>query len=482
VSSFTQPPLRPTVSAPANGVLRDPAREYVAAGPGSLYAADGGVLLAQAHDDVVRQFGPRVYDLMAYDNACATALYLLVSAALGEGIQLEPAVRPEPGAAVTDPDQAARFALAEEVYDYCRRLVEADDESVDEALRSSCYRMLVRGCSLAEPVWELQDEGDDAGRQTLARFAAKPNWAWAFRVTPEMKVERVRAWTRGGWADIAREHFFQASFRCLDGDPRGSSVFRAAYTPWNAKLQVYPDYGEYLRKFASASLVLEAGPDAQELVEYDDATGKATTTTVQQQLISAGRAYRNHSVLALPSGTKAHVLTSGGDGGAFDKAFNRFDREIFRSVILATRPVLEAEHGSKADSESGVDFFKLAVGEVRKAPAAAFRRDVLATGVRLNWGDRVARELTPLVHFGAADNIGPDLIRTFADAWQKGLFVDAQLPFLWAKVGAPVPPPEERTPRQPARGPGPPAPGQPPPVPNPTPPGQGDDPNPGGAP
>jgi hypothetical protein len=434
------------IGGPVLGPVRDdPRREYVMAGPYDVVGRAGmaGFLFAQVVDDVVRRYGPRVYELMTYDPAVDCAIGLLKAGALAEGIRLtvpeELSIRP--GEVVSRRKQQQELELAAEVLEYCERgiarlalLDRPAVETLDEMLDALPF-----GCELAEVVWELMEEGPDQGRLQLRRFQPKPRWSWAFRVTRTMEVPALRVWTGQGWEDVARDHFALLSWRPRKGDPRGSSLLRAAYMPWNLKLQTYPDLGEYLKKFASASLVLEASADARPQTIKDQA-GATREVPVPELMARALVDYKQHSVIGLPPGISAKIIQAVGNGEAFGQAHDRVDRDIFRTVILATRPIMESRFGSRADSESGMDLFGIAVKRVREPLGLMFKKDVLARGVELNWGRAIAERYTPDVSFGVSEHMSPDLLSAFAGAWQKGLFEPFHKPWIWSKLGAPAPP------------------------------------------
>ncbi len=201
-----------------------------------------------------------------------------------------------------------------------------------------------------------------------------------------------------------------------------------------------PDYGQYLKKFATPSIILEAGPDQKPEVFTDPKTGAKTTISPQKSNLANGLAFRNHSVLSLANGATAKILYSQGTGKAFLDGFDRLEREMFRVIILGARSVQEAKHGSKADTGSSMDLFSLAVANLRNPLSFVFRKSVLARYVTLNWGPKIAKQFTPNATFGVEGHINPDLVKVFADAWDKGFFEPEQLPYLWNKVSIPVPP------------------------------------------
>jgi hypothetical protein len=436
-----------------------PTAEVVLGGPGPAFAADGGFLRAVAYDDVIARYGTRPYELMHEDDACEAALFLLKAGALGDGVQIKPAVTAPEGAEVTDPEMVRRIEVSTDVYEFCQRVLLALGDTINATLWELMDGALAFGSNLAEQVFELVTEGEDRGRLIPVRYQCKPRWAWGYRVSKVMKLEAIRALTDTGWQDVEPEHFTVFSWQPRNGDPRGKSIYRPAYPWFNLKHQILPDYGQFLKKFASAALVIEAGEN-QPPYTYKDANGLPREMSPQEVNLAAGQKFQNHTVLALPNGAKAQILFSQGTGEAFDRGFDRCDRNTFRTIIRGTRALQEAKHGSKADTESNLDaVFGMAVAQVRGPLGAAFRRQFLYQCVALNYGDRVAKEFTPLVGFGMPDHLQAELLTAFANAWEKGLFEPPQLPWIWSQFRAPVPEgwsPEER--QQPGEAPPPAAP------------------------
>lgn len=412
-------------------------REVVAGGFEYGITALGGILLAETDDDVVRSYGPRVYELMGNDPACSTAMAVLIAGSLADGPQLSPAVKAAPGEVISQRKRKADIKLAEEVCEFNKRGIARLDRPVEESLEDWSYDALTYGASAMEQTYDYVDDETGKARLMLRTLAVKPRFAWSFRVDGAMRVEKFRVRTiSGAMKDLAREKMALFTWQPRYRDPRGRSIYRPAYTPWNYKVQEYPDFASYLKHFADPSLILEAGENWADKV--DPATG--AKQTVGQQLIAIGKLFKNQSILGLPFGAKATLIESKGTGEAYHAAFDRWDREIFRAILLGTRPVMEAEHGSKADSNSGMDLVSLATRRVRKPLSRAFRDDVVYWQTRLNYGKEVADRLTPDVSFGTTERDLPALLESFADAYQKGLIKEGVLPWVYDLLGIPAPP------------------------------------------
>jgi hypothetical protein len=421
-------------------------REVVVGGPpGNAIGAAGGYLAAQVYDDVVLQYGPRVYDLMELDSDVAPSLAMLTAAAVGDGPTVSPAESEAPGVDDADPARREELDLAQEIAEAGGRLfarLQSADPPLDETLKG-LLGGLVKGSAVAEAVYGDGD-GPDAGRWVLATLAVKPRWAYAYKVNRFNRVEALRCWTDEGWRDVSRRNFAIFTWRPKEGDPRGSSLLRPAYIPWNSKLQSYPEYVEFLRHFADPKVVVTAGPQ-QQTVRTTDANGRVVEKSPAQQNLEAVLSLKNNSALSLSAGSTAKFLESQSGGEAWDRGFDRWAREIFRVILMSARPSQEAKHGSKADTDTGMDMIALAINEVRRPLAACLRRDILHPWVTVNWGKAVADRLTPLVGFGLVEHLKPELLAALTAAWGggNGLFVEPQRPWLWHQVGAPIPDPEE---------------------------------------
>jgi hypothetical protein len=421
-------------------------REVVVGGPpGAGIGAQGGYIAAQAYDDVVLQFGPRVYDLMALDSDVAPSLAMLKAAAVGDGPSVSPAESEAPGVDDAGPERQAELDLAQEIAEAATRLfarLQTADPPLDETLKG-LLDGLHKGSAVAETVYG-DGAGPDAGRWMLDTFAVKPRWAYLYQVDRFNRVAALRCWTEDGWQDVSRRNFAVFTWRPQEGDPRGTSLLRPAYIPWNAKLQSYPEYVEFLRHFADPKTVITAG-EKQQTRRVTDSGGRTTELSPAEQNLQAVLGLKNNSVLSLPAGALAKFLESQSGGEAWDRGFDRWAREIFRVILMSARPSQEAQHGSKADTDTGMDMIALAINEVRRPLAACLRRDVLHPWVTVNWGKAVADRLTPLVGFGLVEHLKPELLAALTNAWNggNGLFVEPQRPWLWHQVGAPIPSPEE---------------------------------------
>src|ERR1700759_2381469 len=97
--------------------LSDPAREYVVGGSLGAFSGNGGFVLAQVYDDIVKTFGSRVYELMELDSAIAAALWMLQAGTIGDGLLLSPKIQAEPGKIISKRGKRRDIKLSAEIFE-----------------------------------------------------------------------------------------------------------------------------------------------------------------------------------------------------------------------------------------------------------------------------------------------------------------------------------------------------------------------------
>lgn len=409
--------------------------------------------LPQYVDDVTRDYGPDVYERMLRDPAVAAGVQTLKQAVLADGIRLvmsaEPAREAMGDAADGDVAEAEELrAFVQECFDQA----ETPIEDVAEQLLDG----LAYGNKVAEIVLKARPDG----RLGLRSVKGKHRSQVAFVVDSTMTLQGIAAATpesgglgiaAGALVDPAAPGFFPAykfvvfTHDPKDGDPRGTSALRPVYNAWYLKTQVLPDYFKYLRQFATPSVIgkpaegaaatpmtgpdgtLEAGPD-----------GAPVQVSAPHALLSALTSWQNASVLVVPVGTEIELLKSDGDGKAFLSALDWFDRQITTGILGSTRMTMEAEHGSKADSQSAQDVSGLRVAAIRRRLADVITRQLVHLLVRVNFGDGALR-LAPKVSLARVEQQDwAEELRSIGDAYGKGLIHDSQLPALDERLGLPA--------------------------------------------
>lgn len=431
---------------PANEVRATPTREYVAGGTG-LYSPNLKRVLPRSVDDVTGDFGIQTYEVMlATDATVAAAFYTLTSSVLSDGWSLRPAMQVQPGEEPT-PEQL----LSADVCEFCKRL--ADRIPFDDALEQFLLA-LGYGNRLAEVIFEVAEHGPDAGKLVWKALRFKPRWAWAFVVDAYMAEVGILAYTpMGGPAVVVEmDKFILYTWRPKDADPRGRSILRAAYSPWNLKNQVWPSYFKYLSLFATPTIVGQPGEGAQprppRADESDDMIGSDGMVSPEADMLSAIVAVQAGTAIVTPYGSKVDALNPTGDGEAYREAIRVFDGQIARAIALSERVVLEALHGSKADGEKVQDAMGSLVRLIRRTLAWTIHRRGFRKAVAINFGEDVAELHTPIFCLGETEHQDWEkTAQAVATLMKAGYFTDSQFPALDARLGLPIREPGE-TPSQ----------------------------------
>jgi hypothetical protein len=225
---------------------------------------------------------------------------------------------------------------------------------------------------------------------------------------------------------LARDRFAVLSFRPENGDPRGTTILRPAYGPWFDKQQAIQDFLKYLAQFASPSIYATASEnDTKNGINVQNNDGTLTNTPAVSVLLDTLLAFQNGTAAAFPYGTLLKVLESSGEGQPFHNAFTWCDQQITTAVLHQTRATMEAQHGSRADSETGQDILGTIQRQAKRAVATMIKRDVLTPLVSYNYGPDVARALTPKVSLGSVEQHDFAAYATAIAALAKSGYLDA---------------------------------------------------------
>jgi hypothetical protein len=422
----------PEAARIAKPVLTKP---YMAAG-NTYNATQVPLALPTTIDDAMRERGVRHYEWMMTDPIVSSSVQVLKLAILAGGLDLKTPVSPKPGTKELNPDET----LGEEVVKFCWRCVERCkgwNAFLTDILSAAAF-----GNKLAEKVFEVAATGEDAGKLVWGSIKVKPRDAWQFIVDLSMNVLGVRFRRAGGlWEYLPREKVVIFTWDASDADPRGTSVLRPAVEACNMKRLMWPQLYKHASQFGSASLVGKTAPGEVDRHPVD-ARGMPIpgAPPVSPQEFMAGQlvAFQNGSVLVVPAGAEVAPIQPQGDGSAFHRAVDLFNREIVQAILLQTRATMEATHGSKADSQTGQDMFGLLVDAGRTMLAQTLRDDCFRQLVALNYGDDAADRFTPLVTFGTQDVDRASQWSAVASLMGSKYLGDSQLEELDAMMGLPI--------------------------------------------
>lgn len=448
----TSAPATPGRTVTVSALAR---QEYVAGGVGGSgdWYGNYAKSLPWAVDDITADFGDDLYERMLLDPQVAALIVILKTAILEDGVQLT--------AAIDDPDdpEAARaLDLAERAEAMFGRLETPTDAWLWDMLDAVAF-----GNRIAEVTYGVVADALD-----VIAVRPKPRRALAFVVDAYSRVIGLLARIPGQGAALLqgvildpaqvpnllpRDKFAICTFRAKDGDPRGTSILRSAYTAWQYKQQVLREHLKYLTQFASPSLIGYTAPEAPAYAPTDSLgnptgaidplTGYPIVISPEQLLQQSLTQFKNGTALALTYGSKVDVLQNAGDGHAFLSAFDLYDRYITKAILGQTLASEEGKHQARAAAQVHQDILDTIIKQAKRLVCRMIERDILAVWVRLNWGDGLGH-LVPTVSLGSTEQ--PDMtamITALATANRYGLLAPSQMTTVDGKIGLPQRSPEE---------------------------------------
>jgi len=376
--------------------------------------------LPWAFDDLTREFDDAIYERMLYDPQVTACLNVLRSAVIEEGVRCE--------CPLTDAEDDG-YALGHEIATFCTSVLADLELSMDDVLWDLLGAIAV-GSRVAEEIWDLRPAtsyvlpGTSPVSKTpelliLSALKPRPRRATAFVVDSYMNVVGLIARTEAAQsismsvvADratqipnlIPRDKFAVLSFRPLNSDPRGQSALRQAYSPWWAKMQIWPEFLRYLAQFASASVYAVASEAATKngipVLQTDGSTLiKPATEVLRDALLD----YKNGTALAVPYGTILNALEVAGNGEAFHKGFTFADEQITIAILHQTLATREGQHQARAASEEHANTLETLQRQLKRSVCQMVRRDVLMPLVEYNYGPDAARMLCPTCELGGTE-------------------------------------------------------------------------------
>ncbi len=420
--------------------------EYVAGG-GYHFLAQYIRSLPFYIDDVTRDFGDDQYDQILLDPQCSSAVRTLKEKALSSGIRLQPAVeseqsewywsepdveenlparekggrfRPKTDEEIDAEEEAAQQKkdadLSEEITDFC----EQNLKHLQRPFVDICNEMLMAvalGNKVAEKVFEIRKEAGEAPKMWMKALKVKPRKSVAFVMDAYNNCVGLIGLLPGqGYPVLAgttvmepdqipnllpREKFAVFTWGAVGDDPRGTSLLRPVYNFWWLKQNTLGEYAKYLSKFAGPSLVGYTAPNAQPVPQTDSLGNPIPglpLITPEQAMLNALLNFANGSAVVFPAGAKVDPLSMSGDGGAYRNAITMFDQQITKGIMLQTLATDEGQNMARAAAETHENILDVAILHIKSLLAAMIYRDILFPLVKYNWGEEIARRLTPIPH------------------------------------------------------------------------------------
>jgi hypothetical protein len=343
---------------------------------------------------------------MKKDPAVLSSLEYLRMCVFGEPLEIYPSRKPE------DPE----FARAIEIADFVRDCLNGMESPLSKILPQFAGAFET-GHKVGEIVYRTETAGPHAGRLVLSRIKLKPRKSVGFvvdrywNVLGFLGIDRRRNFSVANSAPILnptdilpREKFVCWTVREEDNDPRGRSVLIAAKLHWEAKIRIPDRYDRYLKNTSQPPLVgIASDKNAAPQVDPKNPTRTMQPPEAMARALVGLWDEGNHA-LGFPHGSDVKPIPIQQAHTAFPEAFDVYDRQITRAILLAVREMMEAKHGSKADSGTAENVGKKVVGFLRQSFCDVFLRDVIRPLVRYNFGDD-ALPLLPRISLGDIDRV-----------------------------------------------------------------------------
>jgi len=461
--TMQNPPARPGASPAVTGGIEQQTftveaqldREYTAGGYLSWYSQIARVLPWEV-DDLAAQLGDDIYERMLTDSQVISCVAILKASILEDGVIVRPAI---------DDEEDPGFGRASDILDFCEQVLDDLIVPLDDVLWNM-LDALAFGNKVAEQVYEVDSTYTGQKSLVLRALKVKPRRVTAFVVDSYSTVIGLLGLVPGvgypvqvgtyltnlsGQANLLpREKFAVLTFRPKDGDPRGVSLLRSAYDPWNAKVRLKPAFLKYLTQFASPSLVGVLAPGSVPTDAVDalgnplfNVDGTRKQIKPSDAMTAALTSFQNSSVVTIPNGADVKPIEMTGEGASFLNAFDWYDRQIAKGILSQTLATEEGKHQARAAASVHQDVLGTIVRQAKKSVERMIRRDVLMPLVTHNFGD-AARRLTPQVNLGTTEQQDMTGIFTAVASLQtSGYITDSQRPFFDEMMGAPSATPDE---------------------------------------
>lgn len=411
----------------------------------SMSVSVNGHILPKPGDDLQYEFGLNIYPKMLQEPVLAALDDIVRMLVLEADPVFPPAIKePESESDPNFEETQAEHEAAKEVSDYVTELLK---KRFKTPLRAIFWQMLEgygQAHKLAEKVF-----GIDNGAVQVVDLKPKPRKMYSLTVNPFYDVLGVKAGVstigmitdlkgfdfQNDWFPIDR--FWLFTPRMVDGNPMGHAALRPCYAPWYEKLLTRPESLKFMRQFGGGMVSLE----------LPVITDKNKTVQVGDQLIDRQVYYQslaqtfaaNGGAFTLENGAKLELHVPDSEGQAFEAKFDRCDREMALAFVKSVRAILEAQHGSKADSETSLGLLKSLVNWLRGALCDSFNGSVIRTIVELAFGQEAVDKYLPCMTMEESKEEDiPTLLTALSSALAAGVITPEQMPHWDRKLGQPV--------------------------------------------
>lgn len=403
--------------------------EYLAGG----YLGDQDTLTVLMHSQDMwsAQLTDDKIDLMLKDPEIYKCYNVVRNGVLGDGVTFSPAVTepatiPKPMDGEFEPEdrrkerlsrdqQVERYNLAKKYTDFASRAFDNLETPFRQTL-TDMLSALPYGNRTAEKVFEEKMDAD-FGRKLLyfKRLNVKPRKAVIFVVDKYWNLVGLKTYIKVKDEDgnetfkekvIKKEKFAILTFGGENGDPRGKSFLTSAYTSYQLKMQLWPEYLRWLIYSAVPPVVGYTSDQTDSRKVLRDANGeiiydKDNNIVMESDvggLLYALKQVRNASAIALPFGAKVETLNSSVSGDPFKGFRDVVNQEIEMGLIHQTLATSDSRHNTRAASQTHISILDDLVWAIK-----GIVRDMVTGMVkhlmRINFPD-FDEALTPIVSMG----------------------------------------------------------------------------------
>jgi hypothetical protein len=420
-------------------------REYVASGNWTGYGSNIARILPQAIDDVTADFGADIYERMLFDPQVAASVAIFKASILETGPTITSAVQDK-----DDPE----YDKAKEIADQVSFMLQEMDTSLDDVLWD-LLDSVAFGNKVAEAIYEL-GPAKTGGKPIwlLKKLKTKPRDAVLFAtdrymnlvglfarftaqgaVTPGQLFEFPEGDRMTPYTLIPNYKFAVSTFRPRNNDPRGTSILRAAYSPWWRKQQIVPEYLRYIAQFAGPSIVGFTPENAEEAQDPSDPT---KIISPQAMMLAALQDLRNGTAAVFPYGALIKEIIMQGDGAAFLRGMAQCDQQITKAVLTQELATEEGQHMARAAAEVHQDVLDTLVRQGKLSASQMMRKQIFRKWVAVNYGQDMTH-LAPVADFGGSEERDqPAMWQSAAALANTGYFTVDQLQAMDKKLGLPV--------------------------------------------
>lgn len=441
----------------------DPTLDYFTNGYLSSYFNQSGVL-TNVSDTFFAELGHVTYEEMMFDAKVSKCINVIKTGVVGDGVEL----------VTTFSDTNPEYKTARMIEEFCNFNI----QNLQRPLREIIWELLdalIYGYKIAEITYKISSY-DNKLAMLLASIKPKPYGSTNFIVDPyfnllgitannlfnsrlstNLNLEKHNFELKDGYSFVKldnneirlinRNKFLLLTVNGQNNDPRGKSILRPAYTPWNIKNKIHCEYLRYLNTSASPLLV-GFTPQDQPLKDdilvgsdglpVKDATGKIVRINPIQAFRDALLQAKNSGVLVAKGGSKIEHIGGDGAGIAFYKAIEVYDEQIEMAILLQTLATSESRFQSRSASEIHFSTLEQAINHYKLLVSDALINDVIKPLITYNFGKEYLK-YTPKISLGDTQrrDFATDAA-AYAKLWQVGFMDEDQKRHADVNLGLPV--------------------------------------------